>query len=139
MIYKATREIANAMDAANLKYDIVENEHTSRVICVIVGKILTFRVQFISTDDDNDVAIRVFDLVKFPEEKQGSMILFANECNNEYRYAKFVIIRNENSLRVDYDFPMSCQNPGETAMELLSIIMRMIDDVAADMMRHIWA
>lgn len=85
MIYKATQEIVNAFQEKKLTYDVLEDDKVSRVIGNVNGKVLDYQIQFISKDDGNDVAVRAYNLVKFPEEKQKAMILFANQCNSKYR------------------------------------------------------
>lgn len=139
MVHQATREIASALDSKDLKYDIVENDNTSRVICGMNGKALNFRIQYISTDEDNDVAVRVFDLVKIPEEKKTDMLLFAHECNRRFRYVKFVVNEGDNTLQLEYDMPLKNENPGEIALELLVRILNILNDVGMDMMRRVWA
>lgn len=139
MIHQATQKIADMLTEKNFKYDILEDENGSRVICGINGKCITYRVQFVSTDEDNDVAVRAFDLVKFPEEKQTDMIIFANECNMKYRYLKFDVNCKDNTFQAEYDLPVRSQNPGEIAFEILVRMMRILDDIGADMMRRVWA
>lgn len=139
MIFKATQEIANALAEKKLGYNIEEDEHTSRVISGINDKIISYSVHFISTSDNNDVGIRVFDLVRFPEGKLESMSQFANECNIKYRYTKFVVDSNDDSLRIEYDVPQCCQNPGDMAVEILIRIIKIVNEIAAEMMRRIWA
>lgn len=139
MIFKATKEIEEKLKAADLKCNVVEGDSSSMVVCGINGKYITYKIQFISRDDDNDVAIRAFDLVKFPEEKREDMIHFAHECTAKFRYAKFVANLNDNTMQLEYDMPVTCTNPGDIAVEMLLRIMRMLDDVGADMMRRVWA
>ena len=47
---------------------------------------------FLSVDDDNDVRIVLFGLVRdVAEEKQAEMLKAINECNNKFRYIKFIL------------------------------------------------
>lgn len=139
MIHKATREIAAILKSANLKYDTVDDSRSSRIICGINGKDITYKVQFISLDDDNDVAIRAFDLVKIPRNKLDKMILLANQYNKKYRFVKFVVNTDDNTLQLDVDLPVKNEHPAEIAFEVLLRIMKILDEVSADFMRCIWA
>lgn len=139
MIHKATQEIAEMLQSINFNYDILEDGTSSRVICGINGKYITYKVQFISLDEDNDVAIRAFDLVKFPEEKTADMLSFANECNRKYRFVKFVVNDSDHNMQVEDDLPQKNQEPGELAREMLIRIIQILDEIGADMMRRIWA
>lgn len=139
MIRKATQEIADKLTSAKFKFDIMDDETSSRVVCGVNGKYNTYRIQFISLNDDNDVAIRAFDLVKFPQEKLNEMISFANECNARYRFVKFVVNTNDYTLQVEIDLPQKNQDPGDIALEMMVRIMQIMDKIGADMMRRVWA
>ena len=139
MVHKATQEIAQMLDQRNFKYDTIESGTSSRLVCGINGKYVTYKIQFISLDDDNDVAVRAFDLVKFPEEKKADMTLFANECNSKYRFVKFVVNGNDNTLQLEVDLPAKNEEPAEISFEMLVRIIRIMDEMGADMMRRVWA
>ena len=137
MIYKATQEIANVLAEKGLNYDILEGNDVSRVICDVKGSAFAYRIQFISLDDDSDMAVRVFDLVRSPKEKQETMILFANNCNKKCRYLKFTV--SDNAMNIEFDCPNSCVDIGNLAVELLARIMKIVNEVGSDLMRQIWA
>ena len=139
MIHQATQKIADKLAEMDIKFNILENENGSRLICGVNGKTITYRVHFISTDEDNDVAIRVFNLARFPEEKRTDMFAFANECNSNYRFLKFVVDCDDNTLQAEYDIPQGNQNVAEAAIEILVRIMDILNKMGADMMRRIWA
>lgn len=138
MVYRATREIAEKLKSHDFKYDIVETESSSRVVCGIGGKHISYKVQFISLDDDSDVAVRAFDLVTFPKAKEDAMIRFANECNRKYRYAKFVANLDDRTMQMEYDCTVSTVDPAESAFEILLRIMKMLDEMGDEMMRRVW-
>lgn len=81
------------------------------------------------------MAIRVFNLARFPEEKQADMLAFANECNSKYRFLKFVVDCNGNTLQAEYDLPQGNQNVVEAAIEIFVRIMDILNKIGADMMR----
>lgn len=139
MIYQATQKIADKFTEKNLNYDILDNEKLSAVICGVKSKFVTYKIQFISRDEDNDVAIRAFDLVKFPEEKRADMLTFANECNSKYRFVKLVVNCTDNTLQMEYDMPLASGDVGEIALEALARIMNVMNKISEDMMRRVWA
>ena len=64
MIYKATKLIKQEMDKQGLKYSIEEFDNSSVVFAGFgIEKGANIRVQFVSQDNDNDVAIRLYGLV----------------------------------------------------------------------------
>ena len=139
MIYQATQKIADKFTEKNLNYDILDNEKLSAVICGVKSKFVTYKIQFISRDEDNDVAVRAFDLVKFPEDKRTDMLAFANECNSKYRFVKLVVNCTDNTLQMEYDMPLASGDVGEIALEALARIMDVMNKISEDMMRRAWA
>lgn len=139
MIHQATKKIADKLTEKDLNHDVKETEKLSVVSCGIRSKFITYRIQFISRDEDNDVAIRAFDLVKFPEEKRADMLTFANECNSKYRFVKLVVNCTDNTLQMEYDMPLASGDVGEIALEALARIMDVMNKISEDMMRRVWA
>lgn len=139
MIYQATQKIADKFTEKNLNYDILDNEKLSAVICGVKSKFVTYKILFISRDEDNDVAVRAFDLVKFPEDKRTDMLAFANECNSKYRFVKLVVNCTDNTLQMEYDMPLASGDVGEIALEALARIMDVMNKISEDMMRRVWA
>ena len=139
MIYQATQKIADKFTEKNLNYDILDNEKLSAVICGVKSKFVTYKIQFISRDEDNDVAVRAFDLVKFPEDKRTDMLAFANECNSKYRYVKLVVNCEDNTVQAEYDMPLASQDVGKIALETLARFLNIVNKTSEDMMRRAWA
>lgn len=139
MIHQATQKIADKLTEKGLNHDVQETGNLSVVSCGVRSKFITYRIQFISRDEDNDVAARVFDLTKFPEEKLADMLAFANECNGKYRYVKLVVNCKDNTLQMEYDMPLASGDVGEIALETLARIMDVMNKISEDMMRRIWA
>lgn len=137
MVHQATRAIAERLESKNFKYEIVEAGEASILSCGISGKNIIYRVQFISRDENNDVAVRVFDLAKFPEEKMADMIRFANEVNAKYRFIKLVADERDHTLQIETDLPIQNTDPAELAFEMLARILKIVDEISQDMMRRI--
>lgn len=95
MIYKATKLIKEEMERQGLKYSIEEFEDGSGSTLLVrftINNGPSLRVKFISLDDKNDVAIRLFRIVEnVAESKINEMLKAVNECNCEYRYLKFIL------------------------------------------------
>lgn len=138
MIYKATQEVATALNGLrfNFYYNIYDDDTYSQVICTIDGKYLTYQIHFLS-QNDNDLQIGAV-LAKFPEDKQETIILFANQCNAKYRHLRFVVNCYDNSLQVEYDC-MLCSNPGKDAVEILLLITTIVESISSDLMHQIWS
>lgn len=138
MIYQATQAIADRFREKEIRFKLEENEKTSRIIAQVSGEYSFYTVQFTSSDDDNDVSVRVFNFVKFPADRKREILRLTNELNNRYRYMKFVADIEEELVRLEYDFPVSNQDPAETAVESFFRFMKLADEAYPDFMRLIW-
>ena len=138
--YKATNLIANEMDSQGVRYRVFTGARAEDVDCsfpVDEGPIV--HVRMISTDDDMDVAVRVFSLINdIPKAKQDRILRVCNELNNKYRYAKFVL--NDNDLNVEYDFPMAVSEDsiGKCACEVFRRLMGIFDNSWPTLMKALF-
>lgn len=141
MIHKATQLIKEAMDNEELKYSIEESDDRSVVLAGFgIKNGPSVRVQFISSDEDNDVAIRLYGVVnEVSEEKMGEMQKVINECNNHYRYLKFTL-DNDRDINVEYDLPVRADDScvGPMACEIFIRIMKIVDECYPKFMRVMW-
>jgi len=138
-MFKATRAIYDALKTRdNLKVFTEENERSSEVwLQFTVDNGSPYRIKFISTDDDNDVAVRVFALIQVKEEKKPQVINVLNELNAKFRYAKFCC-DSDGDVNIEYDYPVSASNPSESAHEILIRFVKIIDEAYPSLMRALW-
>lgn len=142
MIYKATKLIKEEMDRQGLKYSIEEFEDGSTLwVRFTINNGPSLQVKFISLDDKNDVAIRLFRIVENVEEsKVEEMLKAVNECNCEYRYLKF-ILDDECDVNIEYDLALRAEDTsvGAEACEILVRIVKIVDEVYPKFMKIIWS
>lgn len=144
MIYKATKLIKEEMERQGLKYSIEEFEDGSGSTLLVrftINNGPSLRVKFISLDDKNDVAIRLFRIVEnVAESKINEMLKAVNECNCEYRYLKF-ILDEEHDVNIEYDLALRAEDTsiGTEACEILVRIVRIVDEVYPKFMKIIWS
>lgn len=87
-------------------------------------------VHFISRDDDNDVAVRVYNLVSnVSKDKTARVMEACNALNCKNRFTKFYI-DDDGDVNVEYDFPMKAtdESVGDMAIECFIRFMKMLDD-----------
>lgn len=144
MIYKATKLIKEEMERQGLKYSIEEFKDGSGSTLLVrftINNGPSLRVKFISLDDKNDVAIRLFRIVEnVAESKINEMLKTVNECNCEYRYLKF-ILDEEHDVNIEYDLALRAEDTsiGAEACEILVRIVRIVDEVYPKFMKIIWS
>lgn len=139
MIYNATKLIEADFKKSGIKFMIDERQDTSIVVAGFTPKNgSALRVQFVSTDDDNDVSVRLYSLIHASDDKREAMLKVINECNQKYRYCKFVM-DDDNDVNVEYDFLLRADNVGPMATEYFIRIMKIIEDVYPSFMKALWA
>ncbi|MBQ9165703.1 MAG: YbjN domain-containing protein [Oscillospiraceae bacterium] len=139
MIYKASKAIEEDFRKSGIKFRVEEDENSSRVVAGFTPKNGSpLRAQFISNDDDNDVSIRLFTLVHATDDTRDAILKVVNECNQKYRYCKFVL-DDDNDVNVEYDFLLRSGNVGPMATEYFIRLMKIVEDVYPLFMKALWA
>ena len=129
--YYATGLIAEAFDEHNLRYTVESTDRLEELNAsfpIDCGPLA--QVKFISRDNDNDVAVRLFHLINcIPEEKQTRIMEACNRLNNEVRFMKFYLDTKDGSVSVEYDVPVKTSDEclGEVAVELFHRVTVILD------------
>lgn len=127
MVFPATDEIYAAMKAHDLNCGIEAREESSVLHVGINAEKTSFEALYISRSEKNDVAFRIYNLIKFPEEKLDAVLECVNAANLRFRFLKFTVDEQNNSVDAAYDFTISGENLGEAACELLMRSAGIID------------
>ena len=139
-MYRATRNIYDALKKeGNLKVFTEDSEKRSEVWLQFgIKNGSSYRIRFISTDDDNDVAVRVFGFISVEPECIHKILPVLNALNQKYRYVKFVC-DDDGDINIEYDFPVSASRPEESAKEIMARIVSIIDKSYPELMHALWA
>jgi hypothetical protein len=97
----------------------------------------SFLLRYISRDDDNDVAVRVFDLVKVKEEQHDVVIRALNQLNRDYRFVRFYL-HSSGSVHVACDMYVCTDNVGEMAVEMFTRFRQVIKQAYPILMKVLW-
>ena len=98
----STRQFIQAMDAKDIKHSDIEVTQSGmeKVTVIYTGdSIPSIRMIFFFSKDCEDVAIRVFDIVKLPENRVEGFFKVVNEANRRFRFFKFVLDTNDNTVQ----------------------------------------
>ncbi len=140
MIYQATQSIYNTLRQVDgLKVFTEESDKNSRVWLQFGfdNSNASYRIQFISKDNDNDVSLRVFSIVNVPAAKRSGMLMTLNEINNKYRFFKFAL-DSDGDVNMEYDFFVR-SNASACAVEAVIRINDILKDVYPMLMKALWA
>ena len=136
-MFKATQAIYDTLSASKLELKVFteETEHSSCVwLQFSIKNGPSYRIRFISTDDDSDVAVRVFALVSVGQGKASKVLPVINELNTKYRFVKFVL-DHDNDINVEYDFPVSTVRVENSAEEIILRFTKIIDETYMQLMQ----
>lgn len=137
MVYPATQAIYDELKKQELECGIEARDEFSAVHVGINTKNASFEARFISRSEENDVALRIFNLLKFPAERTESMLLAVNRCNFRFRYLRFSLDTKNNTVDASYDFTMATDDVGAAAYELLMRSAGIIDDSYPELIKEI--
>ncbi|MGI6633917.1 MAG: YbjN domain-containing protein [Christensenellales bacterium] len=98
----------------------------------------SYKIHFISNDNDNDVSVRVYGLLRVDENNRIKLLTTLNELNAKYRYVKFVC-DEDGDINIEYDFPVMGSSPAESAKEIVARFAKIIDDSYPVLMRAMWS
>ena len=89
-------------------------------------------------NDCEAVAIRMFDLVKFPESKLPTMLAAINQQNARFRFVKFVIDTNDHTVQAEADVAFRSHDVGDICLEYVSRCINICDDAYPELMKALW-
>ena len=131
MIHRATELIVEAFDEHSVKYRVTEVADASIVEAgfeIEAGPEVI--VRYISNDEDNDVAVRVFGLMhKIPAAKRVDVLEACNALSAKIRFFKFYLDDSSN-VNVEADLPVETADEcvGECCFELFVRIMSILEN-----------
>ena len=138
-LFRASREIISALEAKGIKYTTRTAEKMSTVRVAYSGEnFSSLEISFISTDDDNDVAVRAWAYIpSVPKAKRPQVQEVVNAMNAKFRYVKFVL--DEEDVNMEFDFPVRVTNVGDIATEIISRFTNIADEAYPEFMKAMWA
>ena len=139
--HKATRLIGKVFEENDYKFTVDLHKHISVIKIGMVGETIPHMdYYFFSSDEDNDVSIHSGTIVRVPEDKIAAAHRAINQCNNEFRFARFSMTK-DNGIRVSAAIPLKVSDEclGEVAHDLLLCLDSILDDAYPILMKAIWA
>lgn len=144
--WKATNLIAEKFEDCGFDFEVRENEGSRENISRIVIKFGVAgsgyaAINFLSSDDDNDVSVRAYQLIsQIPEGKRPRMLEACNRVMHRKRYLKFVI-DDDGDLNVEYDFPQKLSDDmvPEIALEMLVRMRKILDEEYPYLMKALYS
>lgn len=124
--YKAIGLIASHFEEKGFSYYVLNKNDREEVWTNLnLEEQPTFYVKFISSDDDMDVQMRLYNILNdTPESKRNDFLDLCNQLTNEYGYFKF-LVDSDGDVSMEYDFPIGISEAsvGPVAFEMVIRMM----------------
>lgn len=141
-MHSSTQQFVRAMDAKDIKHSDPETAAGGREAVTVIysgENIPSIRMRFFFNRDCEDVAIRVFDIVKVPDSKVDGFFKTVNEANRRFRFFKFVLDTDDNTVQAELDAAFRTHDVGEICLELMARCVDICDKAYPDFMKALWA
>ncbi len=141
-MFDSTRQFVRAMDAKGIKHSDPEISNTGKEAITVTytgDSMPSIRMRFFFNRDCEDVAIRVFDIVKVPDSKVDGFFKTVNEANRRFRFFKFVLDTDDNTVQAEMDAAFRTHDVGEICLELMARCVDICDKAYPDFMKALWA
>ncbi len=142
-MYSSTDKFVKLMERKGIKYSYegVRSNSNNEVVVIKYNcdNVDTITVTFFFNSDCEDASIRIFDLVKVPANKAVSILQTVNKINNTYRFAKFCLDTNDNTIQLEMDPVFRGNDVAEICVELLSRSVNIADEAYPEFMKAIYS
>lgn len=142
-MHSSTRSFVDALDAKGIKYIYTapSGKSTKDIVKIVYGgdNMSSIELKFFFSDDSEDVAVRVFDIVKVPSGREAVMLRAVNEQNSRFRFAKFCLDTDDNTIQMEMDAAFRRHDVGEICTELLARGVKICDDAYPELMKAMWS
>lgn len=119
--FNSIRLIAETFIEKDVKFRVNEHESSEDIEAGFgIDNGPSVSIRFISRDEDNDVAVRLFALINSVSEAKRSRVLaLINDLNRKLRFLKFNL-DSDGDVNIEYDMPLHAADDclGEMAHEL---------------------
>lgn len=129
----ALKVTAAFFDSKGMKYEISDD---GRAIITGFGlqNLEGVKITIIFDDNDRTVALRAFSILKIPDSKVNNMFAVVNALNQKFRWIKFIIDEEDNTIDAADDAVIQLDSCGDEVMELCLRFASIVDDAYPEIM-----
>lgn len=137
---KTTKNFLDCLEEKEIKYQCEEREGKSDWVCVRFSgnNAPSVEVQLFFHEDEEDVALRSFSIVRVPQAKTAGMLTLLNSLMEEYRWLR-LYLDEDNEVTATIDAVISADTAGPVSFELLMRMVGIVDDIYPRLMKELWA
>ena len=137
---KTTKNFLDCLEEKEIKYQCEEREGKRDWVSVRFSgeSAPSVEVQLFFHEDEDDVALRSFSIVRVPQEKAAGMLTLLNSLMEEYRWLR-LYLDEDNEVTAAIDAVISADTAGPVSFELLMRMVGIVDDIYPRLMKELWA
>lgn len=128
---KSTEEFVCFLNQNNLKYcldSINANGNEQITMCITSQTLSDIKIHFLFDSNNQIVYIRIWNLLKIPDQFNSIALTIINELNNTYRFVRFYL-NTDNGIDVFVDSLIHSGTIGKTCINLGIIIAKICDSI----------
>lgn len=128
---KSKEEFVCFLNQNNLKYcldSINANDNEQITMCITNQTMSDITIHFLFDSNNQIVYIRIWNLLKIPDQFNSIALTIINELNNTYRFVRFYL-NTDNGIDVFVDSLIHSGTIGKTCINLGIIIAKICDTV----------
>lgn len=134
----AVKIFTRALEASDTKYRIInEEKEIIRVGWGFEGGSISLFFQF--DPDGTGVHIAGLDFLNVPSSVGDMIYKIINDCNREYRWAKFTYDSSDNSVMVECDASIQLDSCAEEVISLMVRLVKIVENAYPQIMKKFWA
>ncbi|MDD6155823.1 MAG: YbjN domain-containing protein [Lachnospiraceae bacterium] len=135
----SAKMVASYFQNENLKFDIDGEDEEIIRINFNADNVESVRISLFFDKEDKNVAIRSFNICKVEEAKKAKIYQVMSKLNDDFRWVKFSIDENDNTVTASTDAVIRMDVAGEICYELVFRMVNIVDDAYPEIMKALWA
>jgi len=125
-------------DSIDLRYRVADRDNVLTLGFRDVRNIGSFEIILIFSDD-RYVSLKVYNICKVPEDKKDCMYKVCSDLNNQYRWDKFYLDEDDNTITMQSDAIIEPESAGEKIARLIRFSTGVAGEAYPALMKALWA
>ena len=126
-------------ESKNLRVNQTDDGKALRIGMGGMKNLQQTEVYVIFDDDDHSAAIRIFGFTQVAPEKYPVMYKVCSEMNKKFRWVKFYVNKDRNSINAEDDAKFEPETCGAEIFELVIRMLQIVDEAYPEFMKALWA
>lgn len=135
----SAKMVGSYFQSEGLKFEFDGDEQEVIRISFNADNLESIRISLFFDKEDKNVAVRCFNLAKVEEARKSKVYEACSKLNDDYRWAKFCIDEQDNTVTAAVDAVIRMDVAGEICHELVMRMVNIVDEAYPVLMKAMWA